>query len=82
MSAVVIDTNVLLVADGQATQMSAKCEEECLIRLERVKSTEQVVLDDAWIILGEYHNRLSSNQSPTPGRTLLADLHRFSRHLT
>src|SRR4026207_2167329 len=30
MSAVVIDTNVLLVADGQATHMSGACQIQCL----------------------------------------------------
>ena len=71
MSAIVIDTNVLLVADGKAKQMSDVCVQECLSRLERVKSHEQVVLDRAWIILGEYHNKLSPNHSPTPGSAFL-----------
>ena len=71
MSAIVIDTNVLLVADGRASQMSDACVYECLTRLDRVKAEQQVVLDDAWIILGEYHNKLSPNQSPTPGSAFL-----------
>jgi hypothetical protein len=71
MTAIVIDTNVLLVADGKAPQMSDACVHECLTRLERVKSTEQVVLDDAWIIMGEYRNMLSPNRSPTPGSAFL-----------
>ena len=71
MSAIVIDTNVLLVADGQAPQMTSMCREECLGRLQRVKDTEQVVIDTRWIILREYHNKLSPNQSPTPGSEFL-----------
>lgn len=71
MSAIVIDTNVLLVADGKAPQMSDACLQECLTRLERVKTTEQVVVDRDWIILGEYHRKLSPNQSPTPGSAFL-----------
>ena len=75
MTAIVIDTNVLLVADGKSPQMSDACQIECVTRLERVKATEQVVLDDAWIILGEYHNKLSPNQSPTYGSAFLKWLH-------
>ena len=71
MTAIVIDTNVLLVADGQAVQMSPTCVEECLIRLERVQAKEQVVLDDGSLILDEYHNKLSPYRSPTYGSTFL-----------
>ena len=71
MSAIVIDTNVLLVADGQATQMSGGCLQECLLRLEQAKATEQIVLDNKWIILGEYHRKLSPNRAPTPGSAFL-----------
>ncbi len=71
MTAIVIDTNVLLVADGKAPQMTAACVAECLTRLERVKASEQVVLDETRIIMGEYHNKLSANRSPTPGSAFL-----------
>ena len=71
MTAIVIDTNVLVVADGKAPQMSDACLNECLIRLERVKAKEQVVLDDAWMIMGEYQKNLTPNQSPTPGSAFL-----------
>lgn len=71
MSAIVIDTNVLLVADGRAPQMTGICREKCLRRLQQVKATEQVVIDTRWIILGEYHNKLSPNSSPTPGSEFL-----------
>ena len=71
MSAIVIDTNVLLVADGKATQMSEACVDECLNRLERVKELEQVVLDYSWMILGEYKNKLSPRGLPTAGNAFL-----------
>ncbi len=72
MSAVVIDTNVLLVADGQAGQMSAACRIECVDRLERVKAVEQVVLDRQRLILMEYGNRLNpSKRPPSPGTAFL-----------
>ncbi len=71
MTVIVIDTNVLLAADGQADHMSAECMEECLTRLKRVKATERVVLDDARILLGEYHHILKPNSSPTYGSAFL-----------
>ena len=71
MSAIVIDTNVLLVADGQADQMSSGCVVECLDRLEKVRRDEQIVLDRSWFILGEYTNKLRPNASPTAGSAFL-----------
>jgi len=67
MSAIVIDTNVLLVADGQGRQMSDGCRIECEDRLRRVQMEEQVVLDFRWLILSEYQNKLDANRQPTPG---------------
>jgi hypothetical protein len=71
MSAIVIDTNVLLVADGQAEHMSPQCRVACVTRLERIQSGEQVVLDQSWLILNEYGNRLDSKRQPTPGSAFL-----------
>lgn len=71
MSAIVIDTNVLLVADGQAPHMSGACVQECLNRLEQVKSSETIVIDDGWLILGEYHNKLQPNGAPSYGSAFL-----------
>lgn len=72
MSAVVIDTNVLLVADGQANHMSPACKLECLNRLECVKANDQVVLDQQRVILGEYGRKLNpSKRPPSPGGAFL-----------
>ena len=72
MSAIVIDTNVLLVADGQANQMSPACKIECLNRLENVQANEQVVLDHQRMILNEYGNKLNpSRRPPSPGAAFL-----------
>ncbi len=71
MSAVVIDTNVLLIADGKAAQMSAHCQIECMDRLDHVKVSEQVALDESWLILEEYSNKLAPNQSQTFGSAFL-----------
>lgn len=72
MSAVVIDTNVLLVADGQANQMSLTCKVECVNRLGNARSNEQVVLDGKRMILLEYGNKLNpSKRPPSPGAAFL-----------
>jgi len=71
MSAVVIDTNVLLVADGRAEHMSAECLIQCVKRLERVRENEQVVLDYGWLVLGEYQNKLNPTGEPTPGNAFV-----------
>lgn len=55
MSAVVIDTNVLLVANLQHDDVSAECVAECVRRLQAVQAgAHRVVLDDGYRILGEY----------------------------
>jgi hypothetical protein len=66
MSAIVIDTNVLLVANGLAPQMSGACKIECLNRLDHAKQNEAVVVDRRYFILGEYQNKLNPNRRP-PG---------------
>ena len=55
MDAVVVDTNVILVAKGMAAQASQACVLTCIERLDRiVDGPERVVIDDNWKILGEY----------------------------
>ena len=72
MSAVVIDTNILLVADGQANHMSPACRIECLNRLEHARDHEQVVLDHQRMVLDEYSNKLNpSKRPPSPGGAFL-----------
>ena len=72
MSAIVIDTNILLVADGQANHMSPACKIECLNRLENAQACEQVVLDHQRMILNEYGNKLNpSKRPPSPGSAFL-----------
>lgn len=66
MSTVVLDTNVLLTANGQAAQMTDGCRATCLNRLEQVRGRDVVVVDQQFFILGEYQNKLDPNRRP-PG---------------
>ncbi len=54
MSTVVVDTNVLLVANDMAPQMSDCCRITCLERLSQARASETVVVDRQFMILGEY----------------------------
>lgn len=67
MSAFVVDTNVPVAANGRAEQADGPCVVACIDALERIKNYGTVVLDDAFLILGEYVNNLSMSGQPGPG---------------
>lgn len=72
MSAIIIDTNVLLVANGLASQMSKRCQLACIDRLEKARTSETVVVDQQYLILSEYHHKLNPNRRPPgPGDAFL-----------
>ena len=56
---VVIDTNVLLVANGQHDQVSDDCVITCINRLQSLQRSGVVVIDDGYRIVGEYHHKTS-----------------------
>lgn len=56
---VVIDTNVLLVANQQHADISSDCIASCIEHLQKVQSDGVVVIDDSFIILNEYQNKTS-----------------------
>ena len=56
---VVVDTNVVVVANALSEQASEDCVAICAERLEEIMRDEvKLVLDDAWQILGEYAQNL------------------------
>jgi hypothetical protein len=57
VSATVIDTNVVLVANGQHQDVSPECVINCVLALDRVKRSGKLVLDDGFRILREYQNK-------------------------
>ena len=61
----VIDTNVLLVANGQHADVSADCVTTCVQRLQAIQQTGVVVIDDGFRLLGEYQQKTST--SPPKG---------------
>lgn len=67
MSAVVIDTNVLMVANQRHDGVSASCVAECVRRLLVIRATGVVVLDDGRRILREYAGNCKPARQPGVG---------------
>ncbi len=57
-AALVLDTNVLLVANGDNAEASDSCQLACIEALETVKRGHRLVLDDRAEIVEEYRKRL------------------------
>lgn len=68
---VVIDTNVLLVANGKHQEVSAECIEECIQQLEKIMKQGITILDDSYRILSEYQNKTQPNQPKGVGDVFL-----------
>ena len=62
---IVVDTNVLVVANSRDTDVNARCSLACIEELERIRQSCQLVIDDSDLILEEY--RKYSNLSGEPG---------------
>jgi hypothetical protein len=68
MKRVVIDTNVLCVANGQSPQAGPACMLQVVERLDAVRKDDQVCLDQTGFILNEYlKQRLSLSGQPGVG---------------
>lgn len=59
MMRAVIDTNVLLVANEQHQDVSEDCIIECITRLQAIQKSGITVIDDIFLILGEYMHKTS-----------------------
>ncbi|NEX19064.1 hypothetical protein G3480_01840 [Thiorhodococcus mannitoliphagus] len=71
MSPVVIDTNVLLIANGSHQDVSPQCRAECIMRLQARQQSGVVVIDDAFRILKEYQHKTKPNQPKGVGDVFL-----------
>jgi len=74
MTVVVIDTNVLIVANGRSRQADEDCVLACLDALDQAR-TGVVLLDDMGRILNEYRGRLSLSGQPGVGDAFFKWLH-------
>ncbi len=76
--AVIVDTNVAVVANGESSKASHNCIDTCINRLARIiQGEEKLVLDDKWKILGEYLRNLRSSGEPGAGDRFLLWLLRY-----
>jgi hypothetical protein len=73
MSAVVIDTNVLLVANKKHEDVLPECVMECVRTLQGIQTQTQdtIVVDSEWRILSEYLNKTKPNQPKGVGDVFL-----------
>lgn len=71
MAAAVIDTNVLLVANGSHQGASPACRAECVRRLLAQQQSGVTVIDDAYAIFSEYQNKTTPNQPKGVGDAFL-----------
>jgi hypothetical protein len=72
MPAVIVDTNVAVVANRSAQQASSDCVITCVRRLQYVMTdNERLVLDGSWKILNEYKTHLRSEGQPGIGDAFL-----------
>jgi hypothetical protein len=67
VSVKVVDTNVVLVANGQHADVSPECVKNCALVLEKIMKSGRLVLDDGFRILLEYQNKTQPKKGNRPG---------------
>ena len=67
MNVAVVDTNVVLVANGQHVGVSPDCVKTCALALQSVMRSGKLALDDGFRILLEYQNKTQPKKGNRPG---------------
>ena len=63
----VVDTNVVLVANGQHNDVRPDCVADCALRLESIMAQGRVALDARFEVLQEYQNKTQPIRAKRPG---------------
>lgn len=63
----IVDTNVVLVANGQHQDVSDECVKQCALRLQAIMQHERIAIDDGFRILLEYQNKTQPKRGNRPG---------------
>ena len=71
MPEIVVDTNVLLVAEGAHADVSDECRLACTGRLLQIARSATVVIDDEFRVLAEYQRKLDARRGKGPGSAFL-----------
>ncbi len=67
MNCSIVDTNVVLVANGQHADISPNCVEACALKLKAIMDAGRLALDDQFLILMEYQNKTTPRRARGPG---------------
>jgi hypothetical protein len=67
----VVDTNVILVANGQHEKVSSKCIETCALELQNIMRQGKLTLDDQFRILKEYLHKTEPKKGNGPGNAFV-----------
>jgi len=68
----IVDTNVPLVAQGEAEQMSLNCQKECALFLEELFNGHiKLVIDSDYHLIGEYSNKMTKGSQAQYGNRFL-----------
>ncbi len=67
----VVDTNVLIVANNDSPQASPECVISCTNLLQKLRTSGILVLDNRWLIISEYRNKVSPTGQPGVGDAFL-----------
>ena len=67
MNCSVVDTNVILVANGQHDDVSPECIASCALRLQSIMQSGKLAVDDQFRILLEYQNKTVPKRGNRPG---------------
>lgn len=67
MTCEIVDTNVVLVANGQHQDVSPECVAACALRLQKIMKEGKIALDDQFLILLEYQNKTTPKANTRPG---------------
>lgn len=66
-NAVVMDSNVAIVANGQAEQAGSQCRQNCIAALQRIQQDKIILLDAGRLIIEEYRHNLRLSGQPGAG---------------
>lgn len=70
----VVDTNVLVAANGRDTHVEIDCQRRCMEELARLAAQEVVCVDDKGLIMGEYERRVAASQQAGPGTVFFKEV--------
>lgn len=66
-----VDTNVLISANGKDEDTPEECILSCIHQLESIKESGKVVLDNGWLVLKEYLGNVNSDNGGGVGSQFL-----------